>query len=134
MGLTLGAALNISSGKPLTALAASPVYQNGGEIPLTPRGDGFETSDGFRTRTPFTTTLDGHAAYALKVGGRRSVSLIADVFNIFNRQTVADYNNWFETTFGSLNADYGVAGASSVVAGQQFLTPRQLRVGARLEF
>ena len=92
------------------------------------------TSDGFRTRTPFTTTLDGHAAYSLKAGGRRGVSLIADVFNIFNKQTVADYNNWFETTFGSLNPDYGVAGASSVVAGQQFLPPRQLRVGARVEF
>ena len=92
------------------------------------------TSDGFRTRTPFTTTLDGHAAYSLKAGGRRGVSLIADVFNIFNKQTVADYNNWFETTFGSLNLDYGVAGASSVVAGQQFLPPRQLRVGARVEF
>jgi hypothetical protein len=49
-------------------------------------------------------------------------------------QTITDYNNWFETTFGSLNPDYGVAGASSVVAGQQFLAPRQLRVGARLEF
>jgi hypothetical protein len=134
MGLTLSAGLNLSSGKPLTGFAASPVYQNGGEIPLTPRGAGFETSDGFRTRTPFTTTLDGHAAYSLKAGGGRSVSLIADVFNIFNKQAAVDYDSWYETTFGSLNADYGVAGASSVVAGQQFLPPRQLRVGARFEF
>ena len=133
-GLTLSAGLNLNSGKPLTGLAANPVYQNGGEIPLTPRGAGFQTSDGFQTRTPFTTTLDGHAAYSLKVGGRRSVVLVADVFNIFNRQTVADVDNWFESTFGSPNPDYGRAGASSVVAGQQFLAPRQLRVGARLEF
>jgi len=54
IGLTLSAGLNLSSGKPLTGLAANPVYQNGGEIPLTPRGAGFQTSDGFRTRTPFT--------------------------------------------------------------------------------
>jgi len=40
----LSAGLNVSSGKPLTALAANPVYQNGGEIPLTPRVDGFLTS------------------------------------------------------------------------------------------
>jgi len=130
----VSAGLNISSGKPLTGLAANPVYQNGGEIPLTPRGDGFQTTDGFHTRTPFTTTLDGHASYSLKIGGPRRVTLIADVFHIFNRQTVSDYDHYFESTFGSLNPDYGVAGASSVVPGQQLLPPRQLRVGARLEF
>jgi hypothetical protein len=54
--------------------------------------------------------------------------------DIFNQQTVADYNNWFETTCGSLNPHYAVAGASGVVAGQQLLTPRQLCVGARFEF
>src|SRR5207245_3406018 len=69
MGLTLSAGLNVSSGKPLTALAANHVYQNGGEIPLTPRGAGFLTSDGVQTRTPVTTTLDGHASYSLKLGG-----------------------------------------------------------------
>jgi hypothetical protein len=133
-GLTVSGGLNLSSGKPLTGLAANPVYQNGGEIPLTPRGAGLQTSDGFKTRSPFTTTVDGHAAYALKLGGQRSLSLIADVFNIFNQQTVTDYDNYFEKTFGALNPDFGVAGASSVIAGQQFLAPRQLRVGARLEF
>jgi hypothetical protein len=134
MGLLLAAGLNMSSGKPLTALAANPVYQNGGEIPLTARGDGFQTSDGLLTRTPFTTTVDGHASYTLKLGGRRDILLIADVFNLFNRQTVTDYNNFYESTFGSLNPDFGQAGASSVLAGQQLLAPRQIRIGARLEF
>ena len=55
-------------------------------------------------------------------------------FNIFNHQTATDVDNWVESTFGSPNPDYGTAGASSVVAGQQLLTPPQLRVGARLEF
>jgi len=59
---------------------------------------------------------------------------VADVFNIFNSRTVSDYDNFVESTFGSLNPDLGVAGASSVVAGQQFLPPRQLRIGARLGF
>jgi hypothetical protein len=62
------------------------------------------------------------------------VMLIADLFNIFNQQTVIDYDNYFETTFGALNPDYGVAGSSSVIPGQQILAPRYLRVGARLEF
>src|SRR6267142_1282706 len=133
-GLTLSGGLNMSSGKPLTAFAANPVYQNGGEIPLTPRGDGFSTSQGFRTRTPFTTLVDGHASYPVPLGGRRRLVLVGDIFNIFNTQSVADYNNFVESTFGSLNPDFGVAGASSVVPGQQFLPPRQLRVGARFEF
>ena len=124
----------MSSGKPLTAFAANPVYQNGGEIPLTPRGDGFSTSQGFRTSTPFTTLVDGHASYPVPLGGRRRLVLVGDIFNIFNTQSVTDYNNFVESTFGSLNPDFGVAGASSVVPGQQFLPPRQLRVGARFEF
>ena len=134
MGLTLAAGWNLSSGKPLTGLAANPVYQNGGEIPLTPRGDGFATTDGFQSRSPFTTTVDGHASYSLKLGATRSVLLVADLFNIFNKQSVTDYDNFLESTFGALNPDYGVAGASSVVAGQQFVPPRQLRIGARFEF
>jgi hypothetical protein len=110
------------------------VYQNGGEIPLTPRGEGFQTSDGLRTRTPWTTTVDGHAAYVLKFGGHRDISLVADVFNLFNSQTVTDYDNFYESTFGSLNPDFGQAGASGVVGGQQLLAPRQIRVGARWTF
>src|SRR5207244_6177754 len=68
------------------ALPIYPVYQNGGEIPLTPRGDGFATTDGFQSRSPFTTTVDGHASYSLKLGATRSVLLVADLFNIFNKQ------------------------------------------------
>jgi hypothetical protein len=134
MGLNLAAGLNMSSGKPLTALAANPVYQNGGEIPLTARGGGFQTSDGFLTRTPFTTIVDGQASYTLKLHGRRDILFVADAFNLFNRQTVTDYNNWFESTFGSLNPDFGQAGASSVIRGQQLLPPREVRVGVRLDF
>jgi hypothetical protein len=134
MGLDFAAGLNMNSGKPLTAFAASPVYQNGGEIPLTARGGGFQTSDGFLTRTPFTTTLDAHASYALKIRSSRDVLFVADVFNLFNRQTVIDYNNWFESTFGSLNPDFGQAGASSVLREQQLLAPRQVRIGVRFEF
>jgi hypothetical protein len=134
MGLTVAGGLNMSSGKPLTALAANPVYQNAGEIPLTPRGGGFVTSNGFQTRTPFTTTLDGHASYPISFGGVRRLTLVADVFNIFNTQSVLDYDNFVESTFGATNPDFGTAGASGVVAGQQFLAPRQLRIGARFEF
>ena len=71
------------------------MYTAGGEIPLTARGAGFQTSDGFRTRTPWTKPVNAQASYRLKVGGR-DLHLIADVFNVFNTQTILDYNNFSE--------------------------------------
>ncbi len=134
-GLSASAGVQITSGKPLTALAANPNpnYQNGGEIPLTPRGQGFQTSDGFKTRTPFTKTVNGQASYNIRFGDRGLV-LLADVFNIFNTQTPLDYDNFVESTFGADNPDFGRVGVSSVISGQQFTLPRQIRFGARLEF
>jgi len=135
VGVNLALGIDVGSGKPLTGLAANPNpnYQNGGEIPLTPRGAGFVTSDGVRERTPFTKVVNGQVSYNLRLAGR-NLMLAADVFNIFNTQTPLEYNNFFETTFGALNPDYGLRGSSGVVGGQQLQTPRQLRLGARFEF
>jgi outer membrane receptor protein involved in Fe transport len=134
-GLNVGVGLTLSSGKPLTPLAANPNinYQNGGEIPEAPRGSGVETVDGFRTRTPFQKNVDIQAAYALRFGGIRKLTLIADVFNVFDTKTVLDYDNWTETTFGVPNPDFGRP-ISQNVAGPQITTPRQVRFGARFEF
>src|SRR5262249_57276535 len=52
MGLSLGAGLDLSSGAPLTPLAANPVYTNGGEIPPAPRGSGIQTIAGLKHGTP----------------------------------------------------------------------------------
>jgi hypothetical protein len=131
VNLSLG--LELESGAPLTPFAAHPIYGGGGEIPLTVRGAGFQTSDGFRTRTPWTKPVNAEASYSFRAGGR-DLRLIADVFNVFNTQTILDYNNFSEIEFGVPNADFGVAGASGVISGQQFATPRQLRVGVRYEF
>ena len=70
MGLNLSAGLEVLSGAPLTAFAAHPIYDAGGEIPLTVRGAGFQTSDGFRTRTPWTKPVNAGVLYNLKAGGR----------------------------------------------------------------
>ncbi|HTM25985.1 MAG TPA: TonB-dependent receptor [Vicinamibacterales bacterium] len=133
MGLSLSLGLELESGAPLTALAAHPVYDSGGEIPLTPRGAGFQTSNGFLTRTPWTKPINAGASYNLKIGPHH-LALIADVFNIFNTQTILDYNSFSELQFGVPNPDFGAAGVSGVVSGQQFATPRQFRIGARYEF
>jgi len=133
-GLNLALGLNLSSGTPLTALAANPNYASPGEIPMTVRGAGMQTVDGFRTRTPFERTISGHIDYAF--GGNmatRRVVLLADVFNLFNTQSVISYNNYFEyPTFGTKNPDFGTVG--SLVTRVGYMTPRQVRFGARFEF
>ena len=51
-GINVGVGFLATSGKPLTSLAANPVYDTPGEIPTTVRGAGFQTVDGLETRTP----------------------------------------------------------------------------------
>lgn len=128
----LGVAFNGTSGKPLTPLAANPNYHNGGEIPTAPRGSGIETVDGFRTRTPFEYQLDAQASYNLRFGDRR-ITLLADVFNLFNLQRVVDYDAWTDLAFESPNPDFGKP-VSQLTAGPAFQAPFMLRVGARFAF
>jgi hypothetical protein len=77
--------------------------------------------------------VSAEASYDLKVG-RRNLVLIADAFNIFNTQTILDYNAFSELRFNVPNPDFGLAGVSDIIAGQQLLPPRQFRVGVRYEF
>ncbi|MFN2447785.1 MAG: TonB-dependent receptor domain-containing protein [Vicinamibacterales bacterium] len=132
-GLGLGLGVNASSGKPLTAMAALAPYDNSGEIPLTPRGAGFETVDGFKERTPFEYQLDAQASYNLTIGGRR-LTLLADAFNLFNIRRTIDYNAFVEDPgFGIANPDFGTA-TSGNVSGQMIQAPFALRLGARFEW
>jgi hypothetical protein len=133
IGLNVSLGLEVESGAPLTGFAAHPIYDGGGEIPLSVRGAGFQTSTGFQTRTPWTKPVNAGASYNVKLGGR-NLLLIADVFNVFNTQTVLDYDSFSELQFGVTNPDFGLAGASGVIGGQQFATPRQFRLGVRFEF
>ena len=55
-------------------------------------------------------------------------------FNVFNTQTVLTYDSYSELRFGVPNPDFGQAGVSGVISGQQFATPRQIRIGVRYEF
>jgi hypothetical protein len=132
-GLNVSLGLELESGAPLTAFAAHPIYDGGGEIPLTPRGAGFQTSDGFQTRTPWTKPVSAGASYNVKLGGR-TLLLVADVFNLFDTHTILDYNSFSELQFGVPNPDFGQAGVSGVVSGQRFTAPRQVRLGVRYEF
>jgi hypothetical protein len=133
VGVNVSVGVELESGAPLTAFAAHPIYDGGGEIPITVRGAGFQTSDGFRTRTPWTKPFNAEASYVIKYG-RHNLHLIADVFNLFNSQTILDYDSFADLQFGVANPDFGAAAVSGVVSGQQLAAPRQFRIGVRYEF
>ena len=129
-GLAIGVGLNMGSGKPLTSLASLAIYDNDSEIPETPRGEGFETVDGFKKRTPMEAQVDLQASYALKLGGNRRLTLLADAFNLFNIRRAVDYNAATEISFGVPNPDFGTV-TSQNIAGQMYQNPFALRLGAR---
>jgi hypothetical protein len=113
-------------------MAANPNYNSVGEIPMTVRGAGYQTVDGFRKRTPMEASVNAHIDWATAVSGRRFV-LLMDVFNLGNLQRVVGYNNQFEYPgFGTLNPDFGLVGDPVNYVGYQ--TPQQIRFGARFEF
>jgi hypothetical protein len=134
MGLDVGIGVSLTSGKPLTALAAHPVYGNGGEIPEGPRGSGFPTIDGFTTRTPFQYDVALHADYGLKLHKQQQIVLVADVFNVFNvfnAQRVLDYDPDTQTSFPVANPDFGQPSRFNLA---QLQTPLQVRLGLRYQF
>jgi outer membrane receptor protein involved in Fe transport len=135
MGLNVGLGFNGVSGAPLTPFAANPNYDSGGEIPAAARGSGIQTVDGFKKRTPFQTRLDLQASYRLPLGETRNLTLLADVFNLFNTQTVTAYDQWTELGFQIPNPDFGKP-ITQVLPGHppQFQAPFQIRLGARLAF
>jgi hypothetical protein len=131
--VNVGVGMNAGSGRSLTALAANPVYTNAGEIPMTIRGAGFETVDGFRKRTPAEFTLDLHADYGVNAGPRRLL-LIADVFNVFNRRVALDYDNWYERTLGAINPNFGYPINGGAGSTPSFQAPLSVRLGARFDW
>jgi hypothetical protein len=132
--LNLGVGFNASSGAPLTPLTTNPEYGNGGEIPAGPRGSGIQTVDGFMTRTPFQSDVDVQAAYQIRLGADRRLTVLADIFNLFNQQIVQNYDAWTTLTFGAgPNPNFGQP-TSEIIAGPQIQAPRQIRIGARFLF
>jgi TonB dependent receptor-like, beta-barrel len=131
--LNIGFGFTAQSGAPLTPLTTNPVYGNGGEVPAGARGSGIQTVDGFMTRTPFQSDVDAQAAYDSKLGTRR-LTLLADIFNLFNQQIVQNYDTWASLTFGAgPNPNFGQP-TSQIVAGPQIQAPRQIRIGVRFLF
>jgi hypothetical protein len=133
--LNIGANLNLSSGKPLTPMAANPNYTSRGEIPEAARGTGIQTVDGFMTRSPFESQLDLQASYVLRLGTNRRLTFLADIFNLFNEQRVTSYDQNTQLTYPNPNPDFGKP-VSTIFSGTppQFQAPRNVRLGVRYEF
>ena len=74
-------------------MAANAWYRTGGEIPTAPRGSGIQTIDGFKTRTPFESQVDLQVSYTLNKASSRNVTLLADIFNVFNEQRTVGYDH-----------------------------------------
>jgi hypothetical protein len=133
--LNLGVGFNWGSGRTLTALASNPVYTNAGEIPMTLRGGGIQTNDGFRDRAPADAQVDLHADYTLRLAGdRQRVLLLMDVFNLFNRQAATDYDNFYELSFETPNPNFGLPLNGGAATTTSYQAPLAVRLGARFEW
>jgi hypothetical protein len=132
--LNLGIGANFGSGRILTGLAANPAYNNAGEIPLTLRGGGLETLDGFLEGTKFETVINLHVSYTLRFGSAQRLMLIADVFNLFNNRNPLWYDVDLESSLGSNNPNYGQPSNGGSSSAPGYRRPAQLRLGARFEW
>jgi len=127
--LTLGTGVNVTTGTPITELAAHPVYLNNGEIPIGGRGA--------LGRTPTTGTVNFHTDYLWSMTERFKLRFGADLFNIANTRRVEYINQTIDLSFGTPNADFlkpnNILGSNWYQAtGIQ--APFNARLFARIEF
>jgi len=119
-GLTLGTAVRVQSGTPISQFADHPAYQNSGEVPIGGRG--------LLGRTPVQGTVDFKGEYPLKVGERNTFRFGVDLFNIVNarRVNLFDQNRDLSGQPSNSNADFQTP--------LQFQAPFAARFSARWEF
>ncbi len=122
-----GASWTPTSGTPITDLLDHPDYLNAGEVPVCPSPAGqpeplstTETPASFTCpggprgalgRTAWTLPVNLHGEYTWKLSERMRVKFVADLFNIFDRQTIVRVN------------EAGEVGGSPGLANPDFLKP-----------
>jgi hypothetical protein len=117
-GLNLGFGYHGESGLPISEFLAHPAYLNAGEIPVGGRGK--------LGRTDFYHRFDAHADYGWKLSERYTLKFVGDFFNVFNRQTIRQPQEFRETSAGVPNVDF--------LKPRSFYLPFNMRLGMRLEF
>ena len=146
MGLTLSEGFLLSAGVPVSVQGPEIVNGYGdGTIFLQPRGSG--------GRTPAYWNMDFHADYKLPLTGlgqNRNVSVILDVFNLFNRNSVMERDqdyvyegmNGIEAWEVASNLDaFGNPKFNSSLPASPFFNtpilfqaPRSMQVGVKFTF
>jgi hypothetical protein len=121
--LAINAYFRAVSGHAWTTRFTSPLLAQGRvTVFAEPRGSG---------RYPMDRTLDVRLEKVFTIGAKYRLGLIADVFNVFNADTVLDWGT-------VLGRDYDPAMAGDSLTGGHTLyaitTPRRARLGVRLMF
>jgi Carboxypeptidase regulatory-like domain/TonB-dependent Receptor Plug Domain len=124
--LTLGTGVRVQTGTPINELAAHPVYQNAGEVPIGGRGS--------QGRTPTTGSIDFHGDYVMNITEKFHVRFGADLFNIANTRRVQYFNQNIDLGFGVPNADFLKPDNQTIARNDAIQAPFNCRVFARLEF
>ncbi len=134
-GLNLGMGWRIQSGRPLTPLAAHPVYANGGELPVLASG-----GRGGLGRTETTYPLDVHADYTWRIGERWRVKALFDIFNLTNQERALKLNDNLDLGLGAggvptPNPDFLLPGGPQAASSLElFQRPFTTRFALRVEF
>jgi len=123
--LTLGTLVTVYTGTPINQLAAHPVYDNAGEVPLGGRG-----SEG---RTPTTGSVGFHGDYIMNLTERLHLRLGVDMSNITNTKRVLFINQNIDLGTGTTNLDF-LKPNNQAVIGDGIQAPFNARVFFRLEF
>ncbi|MBI3488060.1 MAG: TonB-dependent receptor [Acidobacteria bacterium] len=106
------------TGTPLSAFYGLQDYDNSGELPAGGRG-----AEG---RTPNTIAFDYSGQYLMKLGGTKSISFRADVFNLFNVHKPVSMDQNLDRSYNVANGNYG-----NVLTYQQ---SRRIRLGLKFQF
>lgn len=135
-GWSLGSRFLMQTGVPKLALASHPIYENGGEVQLEPRG-----ANG-RTPTEWYVDLNFGKKFKLQTAYESNIELTCDVTNLFNKQFPTSFD--FDVDSGTdLQYDDYATYVASVANGipnpdynksTSYSTPRQVRFGVRWKF
>ena len=138
-GLNVGGGFYYRTGTPMTAMGYSAAYRNF-EYYLSERGEFGRTDDEWEGNL--------HLGYPIKIGNFE-VNLLADIFNLFDRQAETARNTHYDIQQDYDVIDYNTGEAMPPItqgdatrpptnpsfnATNQWQTPRQIRLGVRVTF
>ncbi|MGA8221360.1 MAG: hypothetical protein WB780_06855 [Candidatus Acidiferrales bacterium] len=127
--LTLGTGVNIQTGTPISELAAHPVYQNAGEVPIGGRGS--------QGTTPTTGYVNFHGDYVMNVTERFHLRFGVDLFNVANTKRTLYIDQNLDLGLGTVNNDFlkpAFVLGSPISSSSGIQSPFNARLFARLEF